>query len=222
MSFSNNLNASTDGTTYSNVVAKTNLTNTTTPVFTGTSVKGSAIQFNNDYFLSLPPEICLNLYAGSISVWVRPDNVGSTTIFGLQVDGQNSYGFLTIGMYNNGGGTNVGGTSMKVYFRCKNEGQLYTANNVLSNQEYAHIVVNWNNSSNVGNMYINKNLVFSSPALNTNDFIHYTGSATGCFIGHWYSGSGQKGTPFKGQMDEFKLFPRNLSVLEINELYNKR
>ena len=223
--FDNSLVALTNGTTYSNVSARTDLTTTTTPSY-GTSIKGSgSLLINGNYYLTLPPEICTGLNAGCISVWVKLNDTRTTTIFGLQVDGVNSYGFLTIGQYNGGGGSGVSGTSMKVYFRCNNQGQLYTANNTLATNTWYHIVVNWNRTSNVGNMYINNSLVFSTPSLNANDFLTYTSGGTGCLMGHWVRATGSPnffGQIFSGQIDEFKLFSRNLSVAEINELYTKK
>lgn len=106
MSFNNSLVASTNETTYSEVVARTNPTTTTTPSYNSLSIKGShSLQINANYYLALPPQICTGLNAGCISVWVKLNDTRKTTIFGLQVDGSNSYGFLTIGSYNGGGGS---------------------------------------------------------------------------------------------------------------------
>jgi hypothetical protein len=223
--FDNSLVALTNGTTYSNVSARTSLTMTTTPSY-GTSIKGSgSLLIDRNYYLTLPPEICTGLNEGCISVWVNLNDARKTTIFGLQVDGSNSYGFLTIGSYNGGGGSGIDGVNMKVYFRCNNQGQLYTASNTLATNTWYHIVVNWNRTSNVGNMYINNSLVFTTPSLNANDFLTYTSGSPGCLIGTWIRANGLSATTgqvFSGKIDEFKLFSRNLSVAEINELYTKK
>ena len=74
-------------------------------------------------------------------------------------------------------------------------------------------------------MYINNSLVFSTPSLNANDFLTYTSGGTGCLMGYWVRATGSPsffGQIFSGQIDEFKLFSRNLSVAEINELYTKK
>lgn len=128
-----------------------------------------SLQTNGNSFVNLDRTIITNTSSGAISVWVYLNNLSASTIFGYQVSGQNSIGFLTVSQYNNGGGSATTGTSGKLYFRTRNSGQLYTSNQTLTTGQWYHIVVNWNSNSNVGNFYINNVLDFTTPTVNAND-----------------------------------------------------
>lgn len=116
--------------------------------------------------------------------------------------------------------------SYKVQYRSDNKIQTamerqtapYEDNIVVSSQAYStdflHIVVSFTNEGKIKRVYINNTLIGSDEGQSVD-----TSSMTELFLGGVWAGTGSA-NHYDGYLDEFGFWNRELSISEINELYN--
>lgn len=164
----------------------------------------SSAQFSNSsYITHKMPE---NMYYATYSFWIK---AASYTAYGMV------YGPIN----NPSGGTspwfaiNTESSSLWAYFG-GNSPSYTKVSGTLSTNVWHHCVYVWNNG--VARWYLDGNAVGNAVTYTGKTYVPNTTNAT---IGDSYTGSSWSGTPFAGQISDFRIYATALSAEDIRELY---
>jgi hypothetical protein len=166
--------------------------------------------------VDIPATAFDSLTSGTISAWIKPQDISFSDIIAKQHNGDNSYGVFSIGGYAGGGGGSTLGNPGTLYFHSQNYSPLAASTVVVTAQVWQHVVVVF--TQNSCSFYINGALC----GTNAGDFsipsdLSPDSTSIGCWRGDvWGNGGGQQSV---GSIDDVRIYKRALSACEVQQLY---
>ncbi|MGC9400243.1 MAG: LamG-like jellyroll fold domain-containing protein [Anaerolineae bacterium] len=171
---------------------------------------GLAASFDGvDDALYVPANALNNLGAGTIAAWVYLNSAEEETFFAKQHDGVNAYGVLSVGYT-----PRQAGETGRVYFHAQNDAPLLQSSATLPTGQWYHVAVTFDGAS--ATLYINGEkdaAITGSAGLSIPNDSNPTATTLGAHLGT------AGGRYLDGRLDEFAIYHRALSGLEIKRLY---
>jgi len=166
--------------------------------------------------IDIPADTLDSLTAGTISAWVKPDDIASGDIIAKQHSGINTYAVLSIGGYVDGGGQPTLGNPGTLYFHSQNSTPFASSASAIATQTWQQVVVVFTDNS--CSFYINGILC----GTNAGDYgipgdLDVTATSIGCLYGGYGPGGARLG--LVGAIDDVRIYNRALTICEVQQLY---
>lgn len=170
----------------------------------------NAMLFNGiDNYIEIPSKVLNGLKECTLSFWVNLYDSKSGTIIAKQHDGVNSISVLGVGYIPSQQNSNIDG---RISYHLSNSSSTNGILYQIEPYKFHHIVISFN--SREINFYVNGLL---KQTYNGNYNIPTDNFPTSTTLGAWLNGGG--GKYLKGKLDEMRIYNRELSLIEIKQLF---
>ena len=177
---------------------------------------GMAYWFNgSNSAVDLLPIVLNNLASGTMSAWIKLDRNTEEPIFAKELDGANSFGVFSVGIYSGANGGNYYGDPGRLYFHSQNGENIASSSTLITSGEWHQVAATFTTTNCY--LYLDGQVVGYSAG---NFSIPDDNYSTTTSIGSWEIDL-VNGVYFTlaGAMDNFRLFNRALSPEEMTDLY---